>query len=99
MHATPIVWKCGPGPSKPPPITLGISGGGFGEKVLSTTKAIQNGIKSISVFKVDKEFGEFMEVDKSYWTKAVMPFIGEQVNVLFMCFFLLNNLSTAYNHL
>ncbi len=31
--ATKVVRKRGPGPSKPPPVTLGVSGGGFGEKV------------------------------------------------------------------
>ncbi|KAK0245028.1 hypothetical protein EDD85DRAFT_943404 [Armillaria nabsnona] len=78
VHATPVVQKHGPGPSKPPPVTLGISGGGFGEKVPSTAKAFKNGIKSIGVLQVDADFGEFMEVDKSYWSKAVAPFVGEQ---------------------
>ncbi|PBK81677.1 hypothetical protein ARMGADRAFT_1091077 [Armillaria gallica] len=58
-------------------LTLGVSRGGFGEKVLLAAKAIKNGIKSIGVLKVDQDFGEFMEVDQSYWSKAVVPFVDE----------------------
>ncbi len=78
--ATKAVCKCGPGPSKPPPITLGVSGGGFGEKVPSSAKVVKNGVKSIGILVVDKDFGNFMEVDKSYWSKEVAPFVGEQVS-------------------
>ncbi|KAK0216722.1 hypothetical protein EDD85DRAFT_798158 [Armillaria nabsnona] len=78
VRATPVIHKYGPGPSKPPPITLGVSGGGFGEKVPSTVKALKNGIKSIGVLKVDKDFSDFVEVNKCYWSKSVAPFVGEQ---------------------
>ncbi|PBK89504.1 hypothetical protein ARMGADRAFT_1083491 [Armillaria gallica] len=61
------------------------SGGGFGEKVPSTAKAINHGIMSIGVLKVDKDFGEFVEVDKSYWSKAVVPFVGERYTTAFKC--------------
>ncbi|PBK91175.1 hypothetical protein ARMGADRAFT_1081946 [Armillaria gallica] len=82
---TPVIWRCGPGPSKPPPVTLGVSGRGFGEKVPSTAEAVNHGIKSIGILKVDKNFGEFMEVDKSYWSKAVALFIGEWYTTAFKC--------------
>ncbi|KAK0238234.1 hypothetical protein EDD85DRAFT_952416 [Armillaria nabsnona] len=59
--ATKVVHKHGPGPSKLLPVTLGISGEGFGEKVPSSAK----------------DFGAFVEVDKSYWSKAIAPFVGE----------------------
>ncbi|KAK0236851.1 hypothetical protein EDD85DRAFT_952791 [Armillaria nabsnona] len=75
---TKAVCKCGPGPSKPPPVTLGISGGGFGEQVPSSATMVKNGIKSIGVLVVDKDFGDFIEVDKSYWSKAVALFVGER---------------------
>ncbi|PBK80347.1 hypothetical protein ARMGADRAFT_1092296 [Armillaria gallica] len=78
VRPTPVVRRRGPGPSKPPPVTLGVSGRGFGEKVPSTAEAVKHGIKSIGVLQVDKDFGEFMEVDKSYWSKAVAPFVGER---------------------
>ena len=65
----------------------------------STVTAVKNGIKSIGVLKVDKDFGAFVEIDKRYWSKAVAPFVGERVSVLFMCFFLLNNPSTVYDRL
>ncbi|KAK0222657.1 hypothetical protein EDD85DRAFT_796187 [Armillaria nabsnona] len=78
VHATSVVCKRGPGPSKPPPVTLGVSGGGFGEKVPLTVKALKNGIESIGVLKVDKDFGDFVEVDNRYWSKSVAPFVGER---------------------
>lgn len=80
--ATKAVRKRGPGPSKPPPVTLGVSGKGFGEKVPSSAKAVKNGIKTIGVLAVDKDFGNFIEVDKSYWNKEVAPFVGERVSRL-----------------
>ncbi|PBK80330.1 hypothetical protein ARMGADRAFT_1092343 [Armillaria gallica] len=78
VHATPVVRRHGPGLSKPPPVTLGVSGGGFGEKVPSTAKAVNHSITSIGVLKVDKDFSEFIEVNKSYWSKAIVPFVGER---------------------
>ncbi len=75
--ATKAICKCGPGPSKPPPVTLGVSGGGFGEKVPPLVKVVRNGVKSIGVLVVDKDFGEFVEFDKSYWSKSIAPFVGE----------------------
>ncbi|PBK80343.1 hypothetical protein ARMGADRAFT_1092290 [Armillaria gallica] len=77
VRPTPVVRRCGPGLSKPPPVTLGVSGGGFGEKVPSTATAIRNSIKSIGVLKVDNDFGEFVEIDGSYWSKAIAPFVGD----------------------
>ncbi|PBK90126.1 hypothetical protein ARMGADRAFT_1032708 [Armillaria gallica] len=78
--ATKVVCKRGPRPSKPPPVTLGISGGGFGERVPSLATVVKNGIQSIGVLVIDNDFGDFIEVNKSYWSKAVMLFMGEQVN-------------------
>ncbi|PBK92552.1 hypothetical protein ARMGADRAFT_1080612 [Armillaria gallica] len=49
VRATPAVRKRGPGPTRPPAVTLGVSGGGFGEKVPSTAKAIKDGLKSIVI--------------------------------------------------
>ncbi len=95
--ATKVVHKHGPGPTKLPPVTLGMSGGGFGEKVPPSVKVVQNGVKSIGVLVVDKDFGAFVEVDKSYWSKAIVPFVGEQVSVLFVCFCQLIGLSSVYN--
>ncbi len=84
--ATKVVCKHGPGPSKLLPVTLGVSGGGFGEKVPPSAKVVRNGVKSIGILVVDKDFGAFMEVDKSYWSKAIVPFVGERVGVLFVFF-------------
>ncbi len=78
--ATKIVHICGPDPSKPLPITLSVSGGGFGEKFPSSVKIVGNGVKSIGVLIVNKDFSDFVEVDKSYWSKAVAPFMGKQVS-------------------
>ncbi|KAK0245021.1 hypothetical protein EDD85DRAFT_943382 [Armillaria nabsnona] len=75
--ATKVVRKCGPGPSQPLPVTLGVSGGGFSEKVPSSAKVVKARIKSIGMLVVDKDLGDFVEVDKSYWSKAVAPFVGE----------------------
>ncbi|PBK79150.1 hypothetical protein ARMGADRAFT_1041004 [Armillaria gallica] len=75
--ATKVVRRRGPGLSRPPPVTLGISGGGFGEKVPSSARVVTNGVKSIGVLVIDQDFGDFVEVDKSYWSKAVAPFVGE----------------------
>ncbi len=84
--ATKAVHKRGPGPSKPPPVTLGVSGKGFGEKVPSSAKLVKNGIKTIGVLSVDKDFGDFVEVDKAYWNKEVASFVGERVCRLFSCY-------------
>ncbi|PBK91805.1 hypothetical protein ARMGADRAFT_1081221 [Armillaria gallica] len=75
--ATKVVRRRGPGLSRPPPVTLGVSGGGFSKKVPSSAKVVRNGVKSIGVLVVDQDFGNFVEVDKSYWSKAVMPFVGK----------------------
>ncbi|KAK0245035.1 hypothetical protein EDD85DRAFT_943428 [Armillaria nabsnona] len=75
--ATPAVCTHGPGPSKLPAVTLGISGGGFGEKVPSSAKAIKNGLTSIGVLEVEEDFGDFVKVDSHYWNKEVAPFVGE----------------------
>ncbi|PBK85243.1 hypothetical protein ARMGADRAFT_1087698 [Armillaria gallica] len=65
VHAMPAIRKCGPRPSKPPAVTLGIGGGGFGEKVPLSAKAIENGLKSIGVLEVEEDFGEFVKVDET----------------------------------
>ncbi len=49
-------------------------------------KPIKNGVKSIGVLVVDKDFGNFVEVDKSYWSKDIAPFVGEWVSVSSRCF-------------
>ncbi len=79
VAATKAIRKRGPGPAKPPPVTLGISGKGFGEKVPASAKVVENGIKTIGVLTVNKDFGEFVEVDKAYWNKEVASFVGERV--------------------
>ncbi|PBK89739.1 hypothetical protein ARMGADRAFT_1083185 [Armillaria gallica] len=76
--ATKAIRKRGPGPSKPPPVTLGVSGKGFGEKVPSSAKVVKNGIKTIGVLAINKDFGDFIKVDKAYWNKEVAPFVGER---------------------
>ncbi|SJL17303.1 uncharacterized protein ARMOST_20852 [Armillaria ostoyae] len=58
-------------------MSIGISGGGFGEKVPSTTKPIKDGLKSISVLVVKEDYGKFVNVDGRYWNKEVTPFVGE----------------------
>ncbi|PBK58924.1 hypothetical protein ARMSODRAFT_983439 [Armillaria solidipes] len=78
VRATPALRKCGPAPSKPPAVTLGISGGGFGEKVPSTAKPIKDGLKSIGVLVVKEDYGKFVNVDGRYWNKEVAPFVGER---------------------
>ncbi|PBK97577.1 hypothetical protein ARMGADRAFT_1076054 [Armillaria gallica] len=78
VRATPAIRRRGPGPSKPPAVTLGVGGGGFGEKVPSTAKAIKNGLKSIGVLEVEENFGAFVKVDGRYWNKEVAPFVGER---------------------
>ncbi|PBK81328.1 hypothetical protein ARMGADRAFT_1091470, partial [Armillaria gallica] len=78
VRATPAVRKRGPGPTRPPAVTLGVGGGGFGEKVPSSAKAIENGLKSIGILEVEEDFGEFVKVDGRYWNKDVAPFVGER---------------------
>ncbi|KAK0215968.1 hypothetical protein EDD85DRAFT_962531 [Armillaria nabsnona] len=78
IAVTKVICKRGPGPAKPPPVTLGVSSKGFGEKVPSSAKVVKNGIKTIGVLAINKDFGKFVEVDKAYWNKEVAPFMGEQ---------------------
>ncbi|SJL16890.1 uncharacterized protein ARMOST_20420 [Armillaria ostoyae] len=70
--------KRGPAPAKPPAVTLGVSGGGFGEQVPSTAKAIKSGLESIGALEVEVDFGDFVQVDGCYWNKEVAPFVGER---------------------
>ncbi|PBK79011.1 hypothetical protein ARMGADRAFT_1112034, partial [Armillaria gallica] len=46
--------------------------------VEALAKVVRNGIKKIGVLIVNKDFGDFVEVDNSYWSKAVAPFVGER---------------------
>ncbi|PBK85139.1 hypothetical protein ARMGADRAFT_1087811 [Armillaria gallica] len=78
VRATLAVRKRGPGPTRPPAVTLGVGGGGFSEKVPSTAKAIKDGLKSIGVLEVEEDFGAFVKVDDRYWNKEVAPFVGER---------------------
>ncbi|KAK0207539.1 hypothetical protein IW262DRAFT_529008 [Armillaria fumosa] len=84
VRATPAVRKRGPGFSKPPPVTNGISGGGFGESVHSLMKPIENGLKEIGVLVVDEDYGNFVKVDGRLWNKDVAPFVGEKVSLPFV---------------
>ncbi len=65
---------------------MGVGGGGFGEKVPPSAKAIKNGLKSIGVLEVEEDFGDFVKVDGRYWDKEVAPFVGERVSNV--CIFL-----------
>ncbi|KAK0506406.1 hypothetical protein EDD18DRAFT_1342707 [Armillaria luteobubalina] len=68
----------GPSRLRAPPATIGIQIGGFGEEVPSSYKAVKNGLKSIGVLVVSRDFGDFVEVDKALWNKKIAPFVGEQ---------------------
>ncbi|KAK0491745.1 hypothetical protein EDD18DRAFT_1416066 [Armillaria luteobubalina] len=68
----------GPSRLRAPPATIGIQIGGFGEEVPADYRAVQNGLKSIGVLVVSRDFGEFVEVDKALWNKKIAPFVGEQ---------------------
>lgn len=74
----------GSGPSRMP-VVAGISGGGFGEPTPASAVAISSTSKTIGVLYIDKDFGEFVEVDGRYWRKDVASFIGEKVNSAFYC--------------
>ncbi|KAK0476526.1 hypothetical protein EDD18DRAFT_1366405 [Armillaria luteobubalina] len=76
--ATKAIRPRGPSRLRAPPATIGIQIGGFGEEVPADYKAVKNGLKSIGVLVVSKDFGDFVEVDKALWNKKVAPFIGEQ---------------------
>ncbi|KAK0183541.1 hypothetical protein F5146DRAFT_1151969 [Armillaria mellea] len=55
--ATPIVQKRGPGLSKLPPVSLGVSGGGFGENVSKDFEPIDDDLKSVGVLVVEADYG------------------------------------------
>ncbi|KAK0476582.1 hypothetical protein EDD18DRAFT_1366144 [Armillaria luteobubalina] len=76
--ATKAIRPRGPSRLRAPPATIGIQIGGFGEEVPADYKAVKNGLKSIGVLVVSKDFGDFVEVDKALWNKKVAPFVGEQ---------------------
>ncbi|KAK0231656.1 hypothetical protein EDD85DRAFT_956438 [Armillaria nabsnona] len=78
VRAVPAIHTCGPSPSKPPAVTLGVGGGGFSEKVPSSAKVIKNSLMSIGVLEVEEDFGDFVKVDGRYWNKEVAPFVGER---------------------
>ncbi|KAK0184129.1 hypothetical protein F5146DRAFT_1145771 [Armillaria mellea] len=76
--ATKVVRKRGPGLSKLPPISLGVSGGGSGEHVPKVFQPVNDGIKSIGVLVVEEDLGDFIKVDGRLWNKQVAPFVGER---------------------
>ncbi|KAK0197661.1 hypothetical protein F5146DRAFT_1156390 [Armillaria mellea] len=78
VRATPAVQRRGPGLSKLPPVSLGVSGGGFGERVPQDFQAIDDGVESIGVLVVEEDFGNFVKVDGRLWNKQVAPFVGER---------------------
>ncbi|KAK0499320.1 hypothetical protein EDD18DRAFT_1349500 [Armillaria luteobubalina] len=69
---------CGPSRLRAPPATICIQIGGFGEEVPADYKAVKNGLKSIGVLVVSRDFGKFVEVDKALWNKKIALFVGEQ---------------------
>ncbi|KAK0494660.1 hypothetical protein EDD18DRAFT_1355400 [Armillaria luteobubalina] len=75
--ATKAIRPRGPSRIKPPLASMGIQSGGFGEDVPTDLRPIKNGLKSIGVLVVSKDFGNFVEVDKALWNKKVAPFVGE----------------------
>ncbi|KAK0492546.1 hypothetical protein EDD18DRAFT_1357811 [Armillaria luteobubalina] len=68
----------GPSRLRAPPATIGLQMGGFGEEVPASYRAVKNGLKSIGVLVVSRDFGDFVEVDKALWNKRIAPFVGEQ---------------------
>ncbi|KAK0501139.1 hypothetical protein EDD18DRAFT_1348633 [Armillaria luteobubalina] len=68
----------GPSRLRAPPATLGIQIGGFSKEVPADYNTVKNGLKSIGILVVLRDFGDFVEVDKALWNKKVAPFIGEQ---------------------
>ncbi|KAK0503603.1 hypothetical protein EDD18DRAFT_1346468 [Armillaria luteobubalina] len=76
--ATKVNRPRGPSRIRPPLATMGIQMGGFGEEVPADLKAVKDGVKSIGVLVVSRDFGGFVEVDKALWNKKVAPFVGEQ---------------------
>ncbi|KAK0474422.1 hypothetical protein IW261DRAFT_1423002 [Armillaria novae-zelandiae] len=65
------------GPSKPPPVSIGIRGGGFGETVSPALQAVPNGIQTIGLLLVQEDYGKFVKVDNHLWNKDVVLFVGE----------------------
>ncbi|KAK0487189.1 hypothetical protein IW261DRAFT_1414930 [Armillaria novae-zelandiae] len=80
--ATKVNRPRGPSWIRLPLTMLGVQGGGFGEEVPSDYKPIVNGLKSIGVLVVSRDFGNFVEVDKALWNKKVALFIGEQEDMM-----------------
>ncbi|KAK0471093.1 hypothetical protein IW261DRAFT_1671260 [Armillaria novae-zelandiae] len=74
---TLAVCKCGPSPTKPPLVALGMGGGGFGEMPNESFKALANGIAHIGVLEVEEDYGRFVKVDGRLWNKEVAVFVGE----------------------
>lgn len=89
VAATPAIRKHGPGFSKLPPVSLGVSGGGFGERVPKDLQSVDDGIESIGVLVVEEDLGDFVQVDGRLWNKQVAPFVGERVSLFFLllCFY------------
>ncbi|KAK0472847.1 hypothetical protein IW261DRAFT_1424003 [Armillaria novae-zelandiae] len=73
---TPAICKCGPSPTKPPFVALGVGGDGFGEMPNESFKAVANGIAHIGVLEVEEDYGRFVKVDSRLWNKEVAVFVG-----------------------
>ncbi|KAK0462771.1 hypothetical protein IW261DRAFT_1427980 [Armillaria novae-zelandiae] len=62
---TPAIRKRGPGPSKPPPVSIGIKGGGFGETVSPALQAVPNGIRTIGLLLVQEDYWKIRQSGQS----------------------------------
>ncbi|KAK0482170.1 hypothetical protein IW261DRAFT_1417784 [Armillaria novae-zelandiae] len=76
--ATKVNRPRGPSRIRPPLAMLGVQGRGFDEEVPAGYTAVIDGLKTIGVLVVSRDFGDFVEVDKVLWNKKVAPFVGEQ---------------------
>ncbi|KAK0472393.1 hypothetical protein IW261DRAFT_1571006 [Armillaria novae-zelandiae] len=68
----------GPSRLRAPPAAMGVQLGGFSEEVPTDYMVVRDGVKTISVLVVSRDFGDFVEVDEALWNKKVAPFVGEQ---------------------
>ncbi|KAK0476593.1 hypothetical protein IW261DRAFT_1421349 [Armillaria novae-zelandiae] len=76
--ATKAIRPQGPSRLHAPPVAMGIQLGGLSEEVPADYMVVRDGVKTIGVLVISRDFGDFMEVDKALWNKKVAPFVGEQ---------------------
>ncbi|KAK0474567.1 hypothetical protein IW261DRAFT_1422861 [Armillaria novae-zelandiae] len=79
--ATKAIRPRGPSRLRALPAAMGVQLGGFGEEVPTDYMVVRDGVKTIGVLVVSRDFGDFVEVNEALWNKKVAPTRNHAISV------------------